>query len=79
MIFEIDFNRVQNDTLLQELGAKMVDTGSTKYPPFERLEIELNTFEELEELIKKVDTYYNDLYSAIISFDRPIIYLDNYV
>lgn len=77
MKFEIDFNRTPNDEILNQLGAKLLPTGSTKYPPFEFYQIELNTFEELEELLKKVDLITNKMYCAIISFDPPIIFLDD--
>lgn len=80
MKFQIDFNRFDREEhdihILKQLGAELTPTGSTKYPPWEVFTIELNTFEELEELLKKVDTMTNDIYSAIISFDSPTIFLD---
>ena len=42
-----------------------------------QLEIEVKDFRELERLLEKVDKHYNDIYSAVISFDPPGIYLDN--
>ena len=80
MKFQVDFNRPTfNDDkfLIDILGAKVVKTGSDKYPPFELLYLELDNFEQLEKIITKVDTHYGDYYSAVISFDPPTIYLDN--
>ena len=81
MIFEIDFNRnssLRTDKFLREkLGAYIVDTSSTKYPPFEVLKIEVKDFEHLEEILKITKNEFNDFYSAIISFDPPTIYLDD--
>jgi hypothetical protein len=77
MIFEIDFNREPDDKMLEELGAKLVPIPyALKYGLFDKYEIELNSFEELETLLKKVDFIKKDMYSAIISFDPPVIYLD---
>ena len=78
MLFEINFNKnaEQDDYYLLSLGAKYVSTYSTKYPPFEALEIELNTFEELELLLEKVDKERKGIYTALISFDNPTIFLD---
>lgn len=79
MIFEINFNKETDDKTLEKLGAKLVSTGYfNKYPPFEVYQIEINTPEELEDLLKKVDSIKKEsFYSAIISFDPPTIYLDN--
>ena len=81
MVFEIDFNRnrsLEKDNFLREkLGAYLVDTNSTKYPPFEILKIEIRNFEHLKELLNIIEQEYNSYYSAIISYDPPIIYLDN--
>ena len=78
MLFEINFNKheEQDDDYLLSLGAKYVSTGSNKYPPFEVLEIELNTFEELELLLEKIDKERKGIYTALISFDNPTIFLD---
>lgn len=80
MIFEIDFNKTghYNDKFLKErLGAYEVDTGSNKYPPFEKLCINIDNFDKLEELLKIVDKEFKDYYSAIVTFGPPAIYLDN--
>ena len=80
MKFEIDFNRGSDDKTLEAIGAKLEPIpGATKYPPFDRYMIELNTFEELEALLKEVDFITGVYYSAIISFDSPTIFLDNNV
>lgn len=75
MKFQIDFNTKTNDKVLEEIGAKYEspwpDDAGTYF-------IEINDISELEPLLKKVDLLMNDVYySAIVSFDPPIIYLDN--
>ena len=80
MKFQIDFNecnRRDDNFLIDVLGAKVVETGSDKYPPFELLYLEVKDFEQIEEILNKVDTHYGGYYSAVISFDPPTIYLDN--
>jgi hypothetical protein len=80
MKFQIDFNATDyyNDKfLINRLGAKVVPTGSDKYLPFEVLEIEVKDFNHLEELLVIVDKEFKDIYSAVISFDPPTLYLDN--
>jgi hypothetical protein len=77
MKFEIDFNReANNNFLIKELGAKV-----ESFEDFDRVTIEINSFEELEELLKKVNKGLNmpiyKEYLAVISFDPPSIYLDN--
>ena len=82
MEFQIDFNDVNfndDDFLVKELGACWVSTGSTKYPPFEVLKVEVRDFEELKALLEKVDKHYGDFYSAVISFNPATIYLDSKV
>jgi hypothetical protein len=79
MTFEIDFNQEIDDKTLEDIGAKLVSTGSTKYPPFEVHKIELNDFEELEQLLNKVELIKGKFYSAVISFDGPTIFLDDKV
>jgi hypothetical protein len=79
MIFEIDFNQQHfsdDDFFLEVLGAKLVPTGAEKYPPFEKFEIELTNFEQLEEILRLVDLKYNVISTAMVSFDPPTIYLD---
>jgi hypothetical protein len=75
MKFEINFNTETNDMLLEAIGAVLTPTGATKYPPFEIYTIELNSFDELESLLEKVNRD-GKYYSAIISYDPPTIYLD---
>jgi hypothetical protein len=77
MKFEIDFNRIVDDKFLEELGAVLVDIEHVKMPPFEKYVIELNSFEELRELLKKVEKYKGDYYSAIVNFDPHQIFLDS--
>ena len=79
MIFEIDFNHEHDDKVLVEVGAEIVELPNRKYPPYELIKIELNTFEELEQLLNKVELIKGKFYSAVISFDSPTIYLDNKV
>lgn len=78
MKFEVNFNqnKEQDDDFLLTLGAKWVSTGENKYPPFEVLEIEINTFEELEVLLEKIDKKKKSMYTALVSFDNPTIFLD---
>lgn len=77
MKFEINFNRVNDDKTLEELGAILVPIPyAVEYPQFDIYEIELNTFEELEELLSKVKSIKKDYYSAVLSFDPPCIFLD---
>jgi hypothetical protein len=77
MEFELDFNREVDDITIELLGAKLIPTGVTKYPPFEKWVINLETFEELEKLLEKVEKIKGKYYSAVISFDPATIYLDN--
>jgi hypothetical protein len=73
MIFEINFNRINNDKfLIEKLGAKQ-----NKDVEYYSLIIEVKDFYNLKEILKIVDNEYGDFYSAIISFDSPTIYLDN--
>ena len=77
--FEIDFNDdyYRNDEfLINELGGKLEPTGATKYPPFEKISIEIENFNQLEEIVKKVDKRFETISSAIISFDPPTIYIE---
>jgi hypothetical protein len=81
MRFEIDFNKETNDKLLEQIGAKLVPYVPTpKYGPDSRYLINIDTFEELEILLEKVDVELNSgVYAAVVSFDPPTIYLDNNV
>lgn len=78
MKFEIGFNKIgeQNDKLLEEIGAKLVELNARKYPPFEYYQIELNSLEEMEALHKLVHEKTKLYYSFVVNFDRPTIYLD---
>jgi hypothetical protein len=72
MIFEIDFNRDTDYKTLEEIGAKPITMEEYDY-----YTIEVNTFEELEQLLAHVETIRDEkYYSAVISFDPPTIYLD---
>ena len=82
MKFDIDFNHFDDKNNTKEfyefIGAKW--TGLT--PEDSYYEIELNSFEELAELMKKINQKYlgNDFgYSAVISFEAGMgtIYLDD--
>ena len=79
MLFEVDFDKIgyyNDEFLIEKLGAYKVPTNSKKYPPFERCMIELNTFEELEEILRKVDKEHKCSSTALISFDSPTIFLE---
>jgi hypothetical protein len=80
MKFKIDFNKANynNDKLLIELGAYYVPTGSDKYPPFEELEIEVEDFDKLKDIIEFIDRELKTYSSAVISFDPPSIFIDTY-
>lgn len=71
MKFDIDFNRENDDAFILSLGAKWEDFGD-----FSRMMIELDSFEDLQELLNEVDGEKLDIYSAVISFDPPTIFLD---
>ena len=79
MIFEIGFNRKdKNDTksFYEFIGAILNDTNKE----YNFYEIELKSFEELEQLMEKINLKYKGdtfSYSAVISFDNPCIYLDD--
>lgn len=85
MKFEVDFNREEDDKTLEQIGCIQEDIlPQPKYPPFTQYVIELNTFEELEELLNKLNKIKREEYcgqcldySAIISFDPATIYFDN--
>jgi hypothetical protein len=79
MKFEIDFNKndyCNDDFLINELGGKLESTGATKYPPFEKVMIEIENFNQLEETLKKVDERFKVFSSAVISFDPPTLYIE---
>jgi len=76
MKFEIDFNHndCRDDKLLEENGAKLV-----RFKEYDIYEIELNTFKDLEKLLQGINKNrtIHDSFSALISFDSPVIFLDN--
>ncbi len=81
MKFEIDFNdpNTSNVNLLVDiLGGKLEPTGATKYGPSERVMIEVKDFDELKEILDKVDREFNSISSAIISYDPATIYIELY-
>ena len=77
MKFEIGFNRKDgNDkkSFYDFIGASPISKGDYEY-----YEIEINTFEELEALMKKINIKLLGVdygYSAIIDFDPPTLFLD---
>jgi hypothetical protein len=80
MKFEIAFNRGdKNDTkeFYEFIGAKLNDLPEEDY-----YEIEINSFEELEQLMNKINRKYFEnpynlhTYSAVLAFSRPAIFLD---
>jgi hypothetical protein len=79
MKFEIDFNdsNISNDKFFIDiLQARYEPTGATKYGPFEKLVIDLDNFEQLEWVLKKVDKEFNCISSAVVSYDPATIYID---
>ena len=84
MRFEIEFNRENNDKLLEAIGGVLTPTGATKYPPFEIYTIELDNFSDLDELLKKLNKEAGREiaareYVAIVTFDPPCIFFDDNV
>ena len=73
MEFYINFNRGDNDKMLEELGAveKSQDHESLGYF------IEIEDFAQLEEFEKKVNQLLDYKYSLIIGFNPATIYLDD--
>ena len=66
-----------NDKLLiDKLGAYYIPTGSDKYPPFEVLEIEVEDFDKLKDILEIIDSEFNTYSSAEISFDPPTIFIN---
>lgn len=79
MIFEILFNQTDfydDDFLINELGGKSVQREKQKYPPYDRIMIEVRDFEHLEEILKKADEKYKKSPSAVITFNPPIIFIE---
>ena len=83
MKFEIAFNLESDDKTLIEIGATLFPYPyKDEEPPFTAYQIEINSFEELRDLLYNVNVAkkeQKDFYSAVISFDPPTIYLDNKV
>ena len=73
MKFEINFNREDDDKTLIEIGAQLEHHSDSRYSFYW---VKLNSFEELEELLYKVEAIKGEYYSAVISYDSPTIYLD---
>lgn len=79
MKFEIDFNNADiqgDDFLINVLGAEWTSTGSSKYPPFEVLKLDVKDFNHLEEILKAVDAHFKSISTALVSFDPPTIHID---
>jgi hypothetical protein len=71
--FVIDFDLTNDDDfLIKELGVEPI-----YYDEHTNLQIKLNSFDELKELLDKINNKKNDFYSALVSFDPSTIYLDN--
>ena len=77
MKFQICFNEANyyNDKLLIKLGAYYIPTGSDKYPPFQVLEIEVEDFDKLKDMLDIIDGELKTYSSAEISFDPPTIFI----
>jgi hypothetical protein len=78
MKFQICFNdsNYHNDKLLIKLGAYYIPTGSDKYPPFEVLQIEVEDFNKLKDILDIIDGELKTYSSADISFDPPTIFIN---
>ena len=74
MEFQIDFNRGDNDKMLEKLGA--VHKKSQDYESLGYF-IEIEDFAQLEEFEKKVNKLLDYKYSLIIGFNPATIYLDD--
>ena len=78
MKFQICFNEptYSNDKLLiDKLGAYYIPTDSDKYPPFV-LEIEVEDFDKLKDILDIIDGELKTYSSAEISFDPPTIFIN---
>ena len=73
MEFYINFNRGDNDKMLEELGAVHKSQDSEWDGYF----IEIEDFAQLEEFEKKVNKLLDYKYSLIIGFNPATIYLDD--
>mgnify|MGYP001255430073 CR=1 FL=1 len=80
MEFQIDFNRenIENeDKFFKHIGAYPFESEDEHFGYY----VEINTFEELEELSNKINLYLTDgkntyTYSLILNFDPSCIYID---
>lgn len=79
MKFEIGFNRRDNNDTKEFY--KFIEATLISKEECEYYQIELNTFEELEQLLEKINGKIAPrfLYSAVVSFDPPTIYIDKEV
>lgn len=73
MEFQIDFNRGDNDKMLEQLGAVEESQDGESLGYF----IEIEDFTQLAEFEKKVERIVGDNYSLIIGFNPATIYLDD--
>ena len=73
MEFQIDFNRGDNDKILEELGAVEKYKNDDWFGYF----IEIEDFAQLEEFEDKVERIVGGNYSLIIGFNPATIYLDD--
>ena len=73
MEFQIDFNRGDNDKMLEELGAVEKSQDGEWFGYF----IEIEDFAQLEEFEDKVERIVGGNYSLIIGFNPSTIYLDD--
>jgi hypothetical protein len=79
MRFEIAFNFEHLGTYeeLKELGAELVTKNANGENTYAHYEIELENFKDLEGLLKRVSFMKGWTCYALVSFDPPIIYLDD--
>ena len=73
MEFYINFNRGDNDKMLEELGAVEKSQDGEWFGYF----IEIEDFAQLAEFEKKVNQLLDYKYSLIIGFNPATIYLDD--
>ena len=73
MEFQINFNRGDNDKMLEQLGAVEKYKNDEWFGYF----IEIEDFAQLEEFEKKVNKLLDYKYSLIIGFNPATIYLDD--
>ena len=73
MEFQIDFNRGDNDKMLEQLGAVEKSQDGEWFGYF----IDIEDFAQLEEFEKKVHELHDYKYSLIVGFNPATIYLDD--